>query len=146
RSGQFKVAAFYSINNCQPGLRGVSLGNFLIKRVAEELKVELPQLKIFCTLSPIPGFSAWLESTTDFSQLGLVPRAATLRLPEARALVRDALHGDADGLASATSLRAMPPKAQAALLRLAATYLLHMSTRTGGDPVARFHLANGARL
>jgi malonyl-CoA decarboxylase len=51
----FKVAVFYSISNCQPGLRGVSLGNFLIKRVAEELKAELPQLKTFCTLSPIPA-------------------------------------------------------------------------------------------
>ena len=57
---QFKVAVFYSISNCQPGLRGVSLGNFLIKRVAEQLKRELPQLKTFCTLSPIPGFMAWL--------------------------------------------------------------------------------------
>ena len=46
---QFKVAVFYSISNCQPGLRGVSLGNFLIKRVADQLKQELPQLKTFCT-------------------------------------------------------------------------------------------------
>ena len=58
---QFKVAVFYSIGNCQPGLRGVSLGNFLIKRVAEHLKRELPQRKAFCTLSPIPGLRAWLQ-------------------------------------------------------------------------------------
>ena len=59
---QYKVAAFYSISNCQPGLKGVSLGNFLIKRVAEELKRELPQLKTFCTLSPIPGFARWVRA------------------------------------------------------------------------------------
>jgi malonyl-CoA decarboxylase len=59
---QFKVAAFYSISNCQPGLKGVSLGNFLIKRVAEELKRELPQLRTFCTLSPIPGFARWVRA------------------------------------------------------------------------------------
>ena len=56
----FKVAVFYSISNCQPGLRNVSLGNFLIKRVADELKRELPQLKTFCTLSPIPTLLPWL--------------------------------------------------------------------------------------
>ena len=57
---EFKVAAFYSISNCQPGLRGVSLGNFLIKRVAEQLRSEFPQLRTFCTLSPVPGFCDWL--------------------------------------------------------------------------------------
>ena len=62
---QFKVAAFYSISNCQPGLRGVSLGNFLIKRVAEQLQRELPQLKRFCTLSPIPGFAKWLQTPAE---------------------------------------------------------------------------------
>ena len=51
---QYKCAIFYSISNCQPGLRGVSMGNFLIKRVADSLKKEFPSLKTFCTLSPIP--------------------------------------------------------------------------------------------
>ena len=54
------TAVFYSISNCQPGLRGVSLGNFLIKQVVEVLSREFPRLKAFCTLSPIPGFGAWL--------------------------------------------------------------------------------------
>jgi hypothetical protein len=54
------VAAFYSISNCEPGLRGVSLGNFLIKNVAEQLQARTAALKTFCTLSPIPGFAAWL--------------------------------------------------------------------------------------
>ena len=57
---KFKVAAFYSISNCEPGLRGVSLGNFLIKRVAEHLKTEFSSLNTFVTLSPIPGFIDWL--------------------------------------------------------------------------------------
>ena len=58
---QYKVATFYSISNCQPGLRGVSLGNFLIKRVAERLHAEFPSIRTFCTLSPIPGFVRWLD-------------------------------------------------------------------------------------
>ncbi|MBN8495101.1 MAG: malonyl-CoA decarboxylase family protein, partial [Burkholderiales bacterium] len=57
---RFRVAAFYSISNCEPGLRNVSLGNFLIKSVAEQLQRELPRIRTFCTLSPIPGFAAWL--------------------------------------------------------------------------------------
>ena len=52
---------FYSISNCQPGLRGVSLGNFLIKQVVEDLKAELPNVRTFVTLSPVPGFAAWLK-------------------------------------------------------------------------------------
>ncbi|NBR28623.1 MAG: hypothetical protein EBT83_09485 [Betaproteobacteria bacterium] len=55
-------AIFYSITNCQEGLRGISFGNLLIKQVAEELSREFPRLKHFATLSPIPGFRAWLES------------------------------------------------------------------------------------
>ncbi len=58
--GRANTAVFYSISNCQPGLRGVPLGNFLIKRVVDVLSQELPRLKVFCTLSPIPGFVAWL--------------------------------------------------------------------------------------
>ena len=56
------TAVFYSISNCQPGLRGISLGNFLIKNVVDVLSREFPRLKVFCTLSPIPGFAAWLGS------------------------------------------------------------------------------------
>src|SRR6202035_207167 len=54
------TAIFYSISNCQDGLRGVSFGNFLIKQVVEELQAEFPQLKRFSTLSPAPGFRRWL--------------------------------------------------------------------------------------
>src|SRR6202789_2002000 len=54
------TAIFYSISNCQTGLRGISFGNFLIKQVVEELNAEFPQLKRFSTLSPVPGFRRWL--------------------------------------------------------------------------------------
>ena len=65
---QFKVAAFYSISNCEPGLRGVSMGNFLIKRVAEQLHAEFPGLKTFVTLSPIPGFMDWVAAGANLGQ------------------------------------------------------------------------------
>lgn len=107
------TAIFYSISNCQDGLRGISFGNFLIKQVVEELKAELPQLRRFATLSPVPGFRRWLAR-----QEGVAPP------PE------DAAPGD---------------DRRAELLGLCARYLA--ATEPGrGDPVARFHLGNGARL
>lgn len=141
-----RVAAFYSISNCQPGLRGVSLGNFLIKRVAEELQRELPQLRSFCTLSPIPGFAAWLARTDDPVAGTPLARAAAQRVRDARALLHGATGGDWAGLADATRLEALDEAGREALQRLAAVYLVHVSTRPDGDPVARFHLDNGARL
>ena len=67
QTSNYKVAAFYSISNCEPGLRGVSMGNFLIKRVAEQLHAEFPSLKTFVTLSPIPGFIDWVAAGADVS-------------------------------------------------------------------------------
>ncbi len=63
------TAVFYSISDCQPGLRGISFGNFLIKQVAAELQAELPNLKTFATLSPVPGFRAWLETAPSLEPL-----------------------------------------------------------------------------
>ena len=147
---QFKVAVFYSISNCQPGLRGVSMGNFLIKRVAEQLKHELPQLKTFCTLSPIPGLMAWLHKALDPAHVGSalagLPAAATERAVHALALLREAAGPELQALTQHTSLAALPSDAHHALWRLAALYLVHRSPQPGGDPVARFHLDNGARL
>src|SRR4029453_13300049 len=57
------TAIFYSITNCQTGLRGISFGNLLIKQVAQRLGQEFPRIKTFSTLSPIPGFCAWLQTT-----------------------------------------------------------------------------------
>ena len=100
-------AIFYSISNCQEGLRGIPFGNFLIKQVVGLLKSELPQLSNFATLSPVPGFTRWLgkQGSKD------APSPAELR-------------------------------------PLAARYLLTARSASGDvlDPVARFHLGNGARL
>lgn len=86
---KFKTAIFYSISNCQPGLKGVSLGNFLIKRVAEKILQEIPSVKTFCTLSPIPGFNRWLETLSESQALdhvqdkkGKVAAAIKLLEPE----------------------------------------------------------------
>ena len=135
---QFKVAVFYSISNCQPGLRGVSLGNFLIKRVAEQLKRELPQLKAFCTLSPIPGLMAWLTKAQ--------PDALPAKVQRAHDELRSACEDDFATLTNASRLAALPGSAHHALWRLAAHYLVGISPLAQGDPVARFHLDNGARL
>ena len=126
------TAVFYSISNCQTGLRGISFGNFLIKQVAVDLKRELPTLETFVTLSPLPGFCRWL---------------ATARKPDAGLLSagdRIALRhlDDADW-------HAKPAKAlREALTRAALVYLLDAKDESGKplDPVARFHLGNGARL
>jgi malonyl-CoA decarboxylase len=139
----FKVAAFYSISNCQPGLRGVSLGNFLIKRVAGELQRELPQLKTFCTLSPVPGLARWLQAGAPCDGLS---RARAQHLAEARQTLHALCGGELERLAEAALLQHCPPVATQALQRLAAVYLTQVSTTERGDPVARFHLDNGARL
>ena len=145
-ASQFKVATFYSISNCQPGLRGVSLGNFLIKRVAQELQRELPQLKTFCTLSPIPGFMAWLQHGPLDTSLAPLSKAAAQRLRGAHSQLLAAGDGEWAVLTQAERLQGLNPEAQEALHRLCAHYLARVSPAPHGDPVARFHLDNGARL
>ncbi|MCB1500087.1 MAG: malonyl-CoA decarboxylase family protein, partial [Bauldia sp.] len=115
------AAVFYSISNCQKGLAGVTFGNFLIKQVVEELARDVPGLRHFVTLSPLPGFAAWLES-----------------------------EGLPDGLADphwhreAERRETLAPELSAA----AARYLVNAKDARGRprDPVARFHLGNGASL
>jgi malonyl-CoA decarboxylase len=145
-SEHFKVAVFYSISNCQPGLRNVSLGNFLIKRVAEELKRELPQLKTFCTLSPIPGLMAWLARVPGIEARPGIKPAQVQKAQAALQALRKACDGDLSALTHAGSLQALPAAAHQALWQLAAWYLVHLAPTPEGDPVARFHLDNGARL
>ena len=142
----FRVAAFYGISNCEAGLRSVSLGNFLIKQVAEQLRRELPRLKTFCTLSPMPGFARWLHGTPDAAALPGLAKAAAARLAQAQATLRAACGGDLEALQSAATHERLGAEGEAALLALAAAYLLQLSPTPAGDPVARFHLDNGARL
>jgi malonyl-CoA decarboxylase len=130
----FKVATFYSISNCQPGLRGVSLGNFLIKRVAERLHAEFPSIRTFCTLSPIPGFVRWLDEV-NVEAAELQPLQAKLQA----ALSKLSRQKHTDPLAVSRNERD-------ALLALASIYLILVSPTAAGDPVAKFHLGNGARL
>ena len=130
----FKVATFYSISNCQPGLRGVSLGNFLIKRVAERLHAEFPSIRTFCTLSPIPGFVRWLDEV-NVEAAELKPLQAKLQA----ALNKLNREKHTDPLAVSRNERD-------ALLALASIYLILVSPTATGDPVAKFHLGNGARL
>src|SRR5271169_731159 len=93
-----RVAAFYSISNCQQGLAGVSFGNFLIKQVVEEIRRELPAIETFVTLSPVPGFRAWVETNEDPSIAPLKNTALSLTAddnwpaaPEVAARLRAAL-------------------------------------------------------
>ena len=129
-----KTAVFYSISNCQPGLRGVSLGNFLIKKVADQLKTELPQLKTFCTLSPIPGFVRWLDQTRpeDNEWAGPLQRVAAWRQRHPALKPEHITH--------------MPKPLRQDLSTLCARFLVTASHEPLADPVARFHLDNGARL
>jgi malonyl-CoA decarboxylase len=144
---QARAAAFYSISNCESGLRGVSLGNFLIKTVAQHLQRELPRLRTFGTLSPIPGFAHWLLAEPDLAALPGAPRkSAVAELEAARARLRKLCGGDLDALRGPAIHAAMSPDDAAALQALCGAYLLCVSPTPAGDPVARFHLDNGARL
>jgi len=132
--GSADCAMFYSITNCQQGLRGVSFGNFLIKQVVEDLGRELPRIKIFATLSPIPGLRAWLAN---------LPRALDGHPAQAEiaslAAALDAPRWFEDEALSKTLHQRLLP--------LAAHYLLSVKEEQEPlDPVARFHLVNGARM
>ncbi|HMO49022.1 MAG TPA: malonyl-CoA decarboxylase [Rubrivivax sp.] len=143
---RWRVAAFYGISNCEPGLRNVSLGNFLIKSVAEQLQRELPRIRSFCTLSPVPGLAAWLLAEPDFAALPKLRRHAAAGYAAARERLRALCGGDLAALQRAAVHDKLDQAAVSALRTLCAAYLLHLSPTPEGDPVARFHLDNGARL
>ena len=134
-AGAATTAIFYSISNCQKGLAGVTFGNFLIKQVVEDLAREIPSLKTFVTLSPVPGFRTWLDRERGAD----APQGLTREDVEALRLL------DTD------DWRADKAKCEAvrrAMLPAAAAYFLRAKNEKGRplDPVARFHLGNGARL
>ena len=128
------TAIFYSISNTQTGLRGVSFGNFLLKRVIDDLQRDFPRLRHFATLSPLPGFAAWVnKQAAELAVEGLGLDAAELA---AGAWTQDA---------------AMARRVNEALAEMAARYLTQAKARRGDgrqplDAVARFHLGNGARI
>ncbi len=138
------TAVFYSISNCQPGLRGVALGNFLIKQVVDVLSREFPRLKVFCTLSPVPGFTAWLRPLLKAPEAARPPPLSAALAAVAPALGADGARIAAYPDAAAARLAALKEP----LLQLCAAYLLQPAEGSDPvqDPVARFHLNNGARL
>lgn len=129
------TAVFYSISNCQRGLQGVSFGNFLIKQVVDDLARDLPEIENFVTLSPVPGFAAWLRRLAEDDSEGLLDEERRARLAH---LGTDGWQREPETVAALQPL----------LLWLAAHYFLNTKTSSGEpvDPVARFHLGNGARL
>lgn len=146
------TAIFYSISNTQTGLKGVSFGDSLIKRVVETLRDEFPRLKTFATLSPIPGLRGWLGKNAD-RLLAATPARTRHALAAAAGL--------AEGECSAAALLAaldeqaaqLPDKPEKSplarwLLAAAAQYLAREqdAQQRPLDPVARFHLGNGARV
>ena len=149
QTSNYKVAAFYSISNCEPGLRGVSMGNFLIKRVAEQLHAEFPSLKTFVTLSPIPGFIDWVAAGADLGgekfSVQLKPAIRTAR-EQALETLGLAKRSWTERLSSGWHPDNASAKEKSALLCLASIYLGIGSAGRNGNPVAKFHLGNGARL
>ncbi len=129
-SDQVDTAVFYSISNCQAGLRGITFGNSLIKQVVEDLSWELPQLKTFVTLSPIPRFRTWLKKNREIhSEIdSILTLTESEKLDEIKSRLVD----------------------QSQLIQsLAAKYILDAKRPTDGlplDSVARFHLGNGASV
>jgi malonyl-CoA decarboxylase len=130
------TAAFFSISNCQPGLHGISFGNFLLKQVVLELKRDLPNLKTFVTVSPIPGFSAWLKQLRVGEGVG--PELSSERQELLERLDEPDWHEQENDMAFLKKT----------IMPLTAWYLTQARNKRGLplNSVARFHLRNGARL
>nr|NQU91065.1 malonyl-CoA decarboxylase [Bacteroidota bacterium] len=131
---QADTAIFYSINNCQRGLRKIPLGNFLIKMVVTELASELPSIKTYCTLSPIPGFANWLKEELKLKNSEFIPAKdrEILKLVEDAEWYKDTQKCD---------------ELKKPLIRACANYLF--AVKKNGKPlnsVAKFHFGNGAQL
>jgi len=138
---KINTAIFYSISNAQTGLNGVGFGDFLIKRVVADLKAELPNIKTFSTLSPVPGLCRWLNELDEGEMLSDDERNSLSSVGDftslSEALASDNWHHNPE-LVDAL----MPP-----LMRLTTMYLVEQKRHDRAlDPVANFHLNNGARL
>ncbi len=131
-------AIFYSITNCQEGLRGVPFGSFLIKQVVEDVSKDFPRIRKFATVSPVPGFRRWLAEKAD--ALSRSPKLA----PFASALAK---LDDPEWMHQYIQDESLHAELERHLSSLCAYYLLHAKQgQEPLDPVARFHLKNGARL
>ena len=131
RSSQPDTAIFYSISNCQDGLKGISFGNFLIKQVVDSICNEMPYIKNYCTLSPIPNFLKWL------SKEYLNRESIVFSKPELKLMTQN------EWFFSDSIRQTLKDK----LIRLCAHYLcLEKKRNRPFDPVTRFHLGNGAEI
>mgnify|MGYP002632726979 CR=1 FL=1 len=129
--GKPTTAIFYSISNCEAGLTGISFGNLLIKQVVDALSTELPSIRNFATLSPIPRFRPWLERTIRDEPPDFLTEEDRLLLSEP---------GWAEDPVRRAALKPV-------LTRLCAVYLSRLDAKGRAlDPVARFHLGNGAAI
>ena len=126
KDSDLDTVVFYSISNCHPGLSGVSFGNFLIKQVVEEVGKRHSKAKRYVTLSPVPGFCQWLDKQQERLDVDLHEIRSTARV---------------EGTEAAHTT-------QQQVLALCAQYLVKQRGRSNhaADPVARFHLGNGASL
>jgi len=133
-NGDGDTAIFYSINNCQRGLTGIPLGNFLIKTVVTELSIELPAIKRYSSLSPIPGFADWLEQELMLGSNKIIPANEQKVLA---VLKDDDWFND----------KKKQDEVKKPLLRACANYLAIVKHNDRPiNPVARFHFGNGAQL
>lgn len=147
--GEADTAIFYSISNAQQGLAGISFGNFLIKRVVGKLSKEFRNLKTYATLSPVPGFCKWLHAQLDMGNDAELFLPFEIRDLTAASGEKDACEGlkrilsDAKWHENAQKCELLKP----ILLRLCARYLTREKRGARAlDPVAHFHLSNGAQL
>ena len=147
------TAIFYSISNAQRGLDGISFGNFLIKQVVEELIKELPNLRTFSTLSPIPGFSAWLKGQIIDNNCDLLTESDRKKLSTYNEQENDSdanlLRGVVDRVDNSKSEDLdSEDKLKEVFTRWVAIYLFNIKGKNGkvSDPVGHFHLSNGARI
>ncbi len=165
-------AIFYSISNAQVGLAGISFGNFLIKRVVDGLAAEFPNIKCYATLSPIPGFRRWFDAALDRDGDAVLTNAEAERIAGRLTELEQAddgaevpaEEGDEVGIDETPLLArvlARPGWAgdeelqrhlRGPLMRMCVHYLTAVQEARGGgraralDPVAHFHLTNGARM
>jgi len=145
---QADTAIFYSISNCQRGLAGISFGDFLIKRVVDVLAAELPHLKIYATLSPIPGFRAWLDKRLAEEGDDLLTAAERRPIEALPLKIASPKLGALITVPGWPRDEAMAQALKAPLMRLAARFVLNEKGGNGRalDSVAHFHLTNGARV
>ena len=162
-------AIFYSISNAQSGLAGISFGNFLIKRVVDGLATEFPNIKCYATLSPIPGFRRWLDRRLDRDGDALLTGTEAERIAERLAVLEqgDDTEAPTEGgvgtdesplLARVLSRpgwvedEELQKRLRGPLMRMCTQYLTSVQEAKGDgraraqDPVAHFHLTNGARM